>query len=430
MQKQNSRRLSKEQPSKAEIHQLAAVGTAIVIGGSIAGLTAAQVLSEYVEQVVILDRDDVNGEAAFRKGVPQAQHAHTLLPYGQQLLEKLFPGFGDELMASGAVAIDPAHEKPYFKRGTWHMPSRAGAHRSISASRPLIEAELFRRIDALPNVKILREYEVSGLQVDRARQAVTGVFVRRRSGAHGEREVMPAQLVVDASGRNSQAPQWLAEIGFQPPEEWQIDSHVGYATRIYGIPAGFAEDWKALYISLDPPHGTRGGVILPMEGNRWYVSLMGINQDYPPTDEAGFLAYAHSLPTGRLYAAIRDARPLSRVSGFRRTANRVRRYDRLPTYLEGFLVLGDAVYALNPVYAQGMTAAALGGTVLRQTLRKWTQMHGVNGLAQHFQALLAKEVGKLWQMTVSKEWEWSQVDLSDNTEDLYPRQGALAAVPA
>ena len=421
--------LSKKLPAlSANNRKFAGVERALIIGASIAGLTAAQVLAEFVEQVVILDRDDVSGEATFRKGAPQAQHAHRLLPYGQQLLEKLFPGFSDDLVTRGAVAIDPGQDNPYFLSGSWHVPARKGAHRSISASRPLIEAELFQRVAALSNVTILRGYEVSALQTDRTRRVVTGVLVHRRDVANDKIEMIPAQLVVDTSGRNSQAPRWLASLGFQPPEEWQIDSHVGYATRIYEIPAGFAEDWKALYISLEPPYGTRGGVILPMEGNRWYVSLMGIDRDYPPNDESGFLAYARSLPTGRLYEAIRDARPLSRISGYRRTANRVRRYDLLPAYLEGFLVLGDAVYALNPVYAQGMTAAALGGVALQRSLSQWTRQQNLTGLAQYFQTLLAQTVGRLWKSTVGKEWEWRQVDLSDNTEELYPRRNTLAAV--
>jgi 2-polyprenyl-6-methoxyphenol hydroxylase-like FAD-dependent oxidoreductase len=429
MRKPISEQLKKEQVSTTAELRLPGVQTALVIGASISGLTAARVLAEFVEQVVILDRDDVNGEVAFRRGAPQAHHAHTLLPYGQLLLEKLFPGLSNDLVAGGAVEIDPAHEKPYFKGGSWHMPSRSGTHLSISASRPLIEAKLFQRIAFLPNVTILREYEVSGLHVDRTSQSVAGVIVRRRGGAYSEPEIIQSQLVVDASGRSSQAPRWLADVGFQPPEEWKIDTHVGYATRIYEIPPGFAETWKALYISPDPPGSSRGGVILPIEDNRWYVSLMGVDRDYPPTDETGFLTYARSLPSGRFYSAIKDARPLSRVSGFRRTANRVRRYDRLPVYLEGFLVLGDAAYALNPVYAQGMTAAVLAGTVLQGALKIWAQKSRLTGLAQYFQAQLASQVGRLWEMTVSKEWEWTQVELSDNTEDLYPRQGTLAASP-
>ena len=44
-------------------------------------------------------------------------------------------------------------------------------------------------------------------------------------------------------------------------------------------------------------------------------------------------------------------------------------YDNLPRYLQGLLALGDAVYALNPVYGQEMTVAAIGA----KTLGTWLE---------------------------------------------------------
>jgi len=164
-----------------------------------------------------------------------------------------------------------------------------------------------------------------------------------------------------------------------------------------------------------------------MEDGRWHVTLVGVARDYPPTDEVGFLDFARSLPTSRLYDAIRNATPLSKPSGFRRTENRVRRYDRLPHYLDGFLVLGDAAYTLNPIYAQGMTAAALGSQALKRALQEQSNKGDLTGISRKFQKMLSLAVGSLWHSTVTKEWSWSETELEDNTEEIYPEEAGYAS---
>ena len=72
-------------------------GHAVVIGSSFAGLTAARVLSDYFNQVTIIDRDGSLDPIEFRRGAPQTRHAHRLPPRGQMILEQQFPGLVDEL---------------------------------------------------------------------------------------------------------------------------------------------------------------------------------------------------------------------------------------------------------------------------------------------------------------------------------------------
>jgi 2-polyprenyl-6-methoxyphenol hydroxylase-like FAD-dependent oxidoreductase len=377
---------------------------------------AARILSEQFSHVTIVERDRLPDVPEFRRGVPQARHAHTLQPEGQLILESHFPGLVDELLAGGAIAIAAGRDLVFFQGGTWRRPRPRETQVSIACSRPLLETIIHRRVAGRANVRILPGYETVGLRADERSQRVTGVRLRHRHQAAAAETVLGADLVVDAGGRQSQSPRWLHGLGYTPPEEWAVNSFVGYATRIYRRPAGLASDWKVLYVRPTPADGPRGGIILPVEGGGWHVTLIGVAGDYPPTDEAGFLAFARGLPTPRLYEAIRDAEPLTKPLGFRRTENRVRRYDRLPRYLEGFIVCGDAVYALNPIYAQGMTAAAIGGQVLARCLqarRRQPGAEGLNGLAETYQRELSEAVAGLWQMATRKDWDWPITEVTD-----------------
>ena len=153
-----------------------------------------------------------------------------------------------------------------------------------------------------------------------------------------------------------------------------------------------------------PPQMPRGGVILPMENGGWQVTLIGIGRDYPPTDEAGFLEFARSLSSPEIYEAIKEAQPITAPYGYRRAENRLRQFDKLPAYLEGFLAMGDAVYALNPVYGQGMTLAAIASQLLNDCIiehQTKDSQADFTGLASRFHKQLGKELITPWQQALS-----------------------------
>lgn len=389
---------------------------AIVIGSSIAGLSVARVLTDHFARVTIIDRDRLPSEPQFRRGTPQARHGHILPLRGQALLEQQFPGLFDELVANGAITINGDSEMAFFIAGGWHQVRHHAAVVSTSCSRPLLEAAMYRRVVTHTGVNIIQGYEVIGLRVDKQGQRVTGVRLRSRSKLYSNETDLAADLVVDTSGRGSPAPQWLASLGYPSPQETRVNSFPGYATRIYQRPIGLNESWKTMYIKPTPPSGTRGGLIIPIEGDRWQVTLVGMARDYPPTDEEGFLTFARSLPTQQLYEAIKEAEPLSKAYGYRHTENRLRHYDRLPCYLEGFLVSGDAVCALNPVYAQGMTVAAMSSLALDRCLKSLSQRQAVNdliGLAGMFQKQLNKVVAGPWQMAIREDRRWPSTEVAE-----------------
>jgi 2-polyprenyl-6-methoxyphenol hydroxylase-like FAD-dependent oxidoreductase len=227
---------------------------------------------------------------------------------------------------------------------------------------------------------------------------VTGVRVQERGEADRQTRTLDAELVVDASGRGSRGPAWLAELGYAKPEETVVDARVGYASRIYAQPAG-QRDWRAVRV-MPAAGGTRGGLLLPIEGRRWLVSVVGVAADYPPTDDTGLMEFMRTLDSSLLYEAVRDAEPQSPIFSYRATANRRVRYERLSRQPCNFLVTGDAACVFNPLYAQGITVAALAALALRKALRRGT---GRQDVARVFQARLARTTNLPWTLAVGSD---------------------------
>jgi 2-polyprenyl-6-methoxyphenol hydroxylase-like FAD-dependent oxidoreductase len=376
---------------------------AVVIGGSMAGLLAARALASHFTRVTLIDRDHFPAAAEFRKGVPQSRHVHVLLARGAEIIEQVMPGMKAELIAAGAVTFEwPTHALWYTPRG-WSRRFDPGIP-VISCSRELLEWHVRQRVAALPNVRLLEGQEAVRLLGETDQGRISGVSLRARGaidGAPSTIEDIPAQLVVDASGRNSRTPEWLEALGYQRPEEMQVNAFLGYATRDYAIPSAFTADWQVIYLQALPPASTRLGGLFPVEGNRWRVGIEGVGRDYPPTDDAGFLVFARSLRSSILYETIRDAEPLTPIHGFQRTENQRRFYEHLTRLPDGLLATGDALCAFNPIYGQGMTAAAQDALILDQLLHQ--RQGNLIGLGHAFHRAASKSNAGAWLMATGED---------------------------
>jgi flavin-dependent dehydrogenase len=277
-----------------------------------------------------------------------------------------------------------------------------------AVSRSLLEERVRNRLEAEPGVRFLAGHEVVGLVLDATGGTVAGVRTRRRGPKEAE-ETLTADLVVDASGQGSRAPRWLEELGYDAPEEEVVDARLGYATRWFKVPEDFSDDWKGLAVLPGWPDDTRGGTLRRVEGDVWTAVLIGLGGDYPPTRGDAFLEFARTLPSPVIYDAIKDAEPVSPVYGYRRTANRRRRYERtrLP---ENLLVTGDAACSLNPSYGSGMTAAALSAEALEGCLHEQLLRFSgrdLAGLGRRFHKRQAAAVAPCWKVTTSTDRQWS-----------------------
>ncbi|GAA3218433.1 FAD-dependent oxidoreductase [Dactylosporangium siamense] len=372
---------------------------AVVLGASIAGLLAARALSDTFDTVTVLDRDDLTGTGV-RKGVPQGRHAHMLFAKGREVLEDLFPGLTDELVATGALTVD-IHAGFAWHNGPTPMARAASDLIVLAASRPALEDYVRSRVGKLPNVEIRGGLEATGLLHDGG--TVTGArVVTAGAGPGGSTTDLPADLVVDATGRGNRGTTWLAELGYAPPEQDSVMAGVVYATREYER-TPLASGMLGVLTGVTPRHPF-GAALLPMEGDRWILTLAGLGDDLPPTDEEGFAAYATRLPIADLAEVVHRSRPLTPPRPFRVPASVRRRYERLTHHPEGFLAFGDAICAFNPIYGQGMTVAALEALELRAALTD-----GLTGLPKRFYAKASTVIDTPWDMAVGGDLAFPSV---------------------
>ncbi|HLX58646.1 MAG TPA: FAD-dependent monooxygenase [Ktedonobacteraceae bacterium] len=379
----------------------------VVIGASMAGLLAGRVLAEHFARVTIIERDCLLQGAHARKGVPQGQHVHALLKRGANILDDFFPGLSSTLARDGAPLIDTIADVCWYHFGVWKARF-PGAITGFSQSRPFLEELVRDCLAERANVSFLDGWEVTGLCASADHTRVTGVRLRPAGTKHRQEE-LAADLVLDASGRGSQAPQWLLSMGYSRVEESVVRVDVGYASRIYPHLDQASFDGKALIIYPTPPHGKRVGYIFPIEGGRWMVTLAGWLQDYPPGDEQGFLDYARSLPMPNLYEAIKDADGLAPIVTHKFPANRWRHYERMRRFPDSFIVLGDAACSFNPIYGQGMTTAALQAGALSNYLPQYLRVHGgLHGFAPHFQKKVARAVRVPWLLATGEDFRYPE----------------------
>jgi 2-polyprenyl-6-methoxyphenol hydroxylase-like FAD-dependent oxidoreductase len=337
---------------------------ALVIGAGIAGLAAARALSDSFAQIVILERDKLTLDAAPRVGVPQGKQPHALLVGGQRALTDLYPRFLERLLKFGGVAYDYTMARIEMS-GFDPLPQRDLGIPIYSASRPLIESVIRGELERTHNVALQEQSRVEALTLSDS-GAINGA---RYAAPGGAIRFISADLIIDASGRGVPTSRLLDATGRSHPETSSIGINIDYSTAIFAKPKDAPEDWLLLATMPKAPQERRGGLIMPIEGNQWLVTLTSRHsQSPPPATDAEFLAFAQTLRTRTIFNSIQSAERTSSIARYRFNGSQRVHWERLGCLPRGLLLLGDAACHFNPLFGQGMSVAAQQALLLKQLL--------------------------------------------------------------
>ncbi|WP_248925178.1 FAD-dependent oxidoreductase [Paenibacillus hamazuiensis] len=344
-------------------------GKAIVIGGSMAGLMTARILSDYYEEVLIVEKDEFPAEPDLRPGTPQAFHPHRFTARGKSITDRLFPGYEDDLVALGSP---PSLNKTVFFLNQYGSLEMKYQRNDIKFSRSVLEWVIRNRVRSIPNVRFLLKYDVIRLLTTTDRSAVIGVEARDRDQA-GQTKTFTADLVVDTSGRSSKLASWLDETGYEVPAPDLLKVSLGYSTRRYKVPPHLThiiEKWDVINLMGQPDKGTFSGVFSFIENQTAEVLLYRPGGNYPPTEAEEFERAVAQLPSPIIAEIVREFEPVGAPRGFRVPELYCHRYEQMKRWPAGLLVLGDAYCIYDPIFGQGMTVAAISVETLEACLRE------------------------------------------------------------
>jgi 2-polyprenyl-6-methoxyphenol hydroxylase-like FAD-dependent oxidoreductase len=372
---------------------------AVIVGGGMGGLFAARTLADHFDEVVIVDRDSEPTTADPRGGVPQGSHFHVLLPGGLVAMEHWFPGFVDELIAQGSIpmGVGGADFVAHTAQGVSYSLQTHQAEpmepfdTMYVQTRPALELLVRGRVAAIPNVSFRYGTVVDAPVVHDGR--VCGVTVR-------DGQPIDADLVVDASGRNSVTPRWLDAMGCAQAPETYVNCDVHYASVMVR-----PDDWDAagaVVRFIMPTYGDDGsrfGAIVKMSEGRWLVGLGGRYDIKPPTDWDEYRAFGAQLHTPIWSQLVDQVTPVGPVVPYRLPRAVRHHYDQLSSFPEGLLPIGDAVCFFNPTHGQGMSSAAGQCRGLEELLdRRADAGLGLDGLALEFFDVAREWVRGPWLM--------------------------------
>jgi 2-polyprenyl-6-methoxyphenol hydroxylase-like FAD-dependent oxidoreductase len=344
------------------------MATVLVIGGGICGLGTALLLARDGHEVSVIERDadpvpdspDAAWDAWARKGVAQFRQPHNFMPGLRLLLETELPDVQDALCRAGASKLDLVNPLPPFFADQSPRPVDDKLW-TYTARRPTGEWVFANAARNAPRVTIRRGVQaVELLAGPSATDGIPHVVGVRTAGG----ETLRADLVVDAMGRRSKSPDWLAAIGARPPYEEEADCGFTYYTRYFRgtEPQRVGPVFTIL--------GTIAILTLPGDNGTWSVTIMTASGDQPLKRLRHAEEWTSVLRACPLQAHWLEGEPITDVLAMSGVVDRYRRFivDGAPV-ATGFVSVADAWACTNPSAGRGLTVGYLHAVRLRDVLR-------------------------------------------------------------
>ncbi|MBE7636343.1 hypothetical protein GUA87_05765 [Sneathiella sp. P13V-1] len=380
------------------------MSTAIIAGGSVAGLTAAQAIAGSYDKVLVIEADSRPQSVGPRKGVPQGRHTHGLLKGGSDALTELFPNLPEQLKSKGAPSADFCQDVKWYLNKRWMLDFEGGLPIHFQ-TRPLLEECIRENVEKLENVEIRYRSRYQDFLFDPSSNRITGVRIK---SSEGDLEDIAADLVIDAMGRGTPLPKWLSSHGFGdvPVSETRVD--LGYASCLLKLPTDPARKWTSLLIYPTGPDEIKGCTLVRVENDTWLLTLAGYHNDHPPSDQAGFLEFAKNLPKPDVYEAIKEAEFVTEISLHKFPSSIRRHYDRMDNFPDGIIPVGDSNVSLNPLFGQGMTVAFMS---VRDLSLLFTDAGGTDSAAiREIRTKFFKRINKIfstpWDLAMGQDFRY------------------------
>jgi 2-polyprenyl-6-methoxyphenol hydroxylase-like FAD-dependent oxidoreductase len=394
---------------KNNLIQSSGLRQVIIVGGGIAGLLSARVLSRYFDQVTVIEQDDKESVHRLdsRKGVPHALHSHFLMLKGMTIIRQLFPTIDQELSKRGAKEIDVYRDIQLY-RGAW-LPNFESGKSTFLQTRPLLEEAIRSLVEPYPNIQFQYGEKIEGLLTNEAQTRLVGVYSLNKNSPEPHRFF--GDLIVDAMGRNTLFPSWIHSLGYPSLPKTEVYNDIYYCSRIYETPKDLTINWVCKNIRQTIPFKKKAGVVMEVEGNgearQWLVTLVGQLGDYPDNSEDGFIEFASQLEQPDIYDFIKQAKAVTPISSFRSPSSFHYQYEKSSRLPDGFIAIGDSFYTLNPVFGQGMSACAIAIHALDQCLEKF------GGTSQKLQCHYFKDTAHLlnipWKQTLNQDLLYPEI---------------------
>lgn len=295
-----------------------------VVGGGPGGSATATLLAEAGHDVALFDR------ASFPRHKACSEYVN---PAGARILERL--GVGTEVAALGAHRMEamlvhaPAGER-FLSDFDGVEPGRA----AVGLSRYRLDHLLLQRA-ADAGTKVHEKTPVREVLVENG--AVTGVEVSQ----NGTRQRVTARLVIGADGHRSAVSRAVGMDASSP--FLKRTGLVAHYRNVQGL-----DRWGEMHVG----YGGYGG-LAPLEDgltNVAYVANTASVAARPESVEAFFEAGLRSLP--EVAWKLDGAERIGSIRGVGPMAHRAKR-----TAGDGWLLVGDAAYFLDPFTGEGIYAA-------------------------------------------------------------------------
>lgn len=343
----------------------------------------------------MIEKDLPNQPNKPKRKVPQCCHSHFLLKVGQDAIEQIFPGFRKDMTQLGGIESNFTHDYKWFQTGRWKQRFM-GAINVIQQRRSLLEWYLEKRISKNPKITCLYETYVDQLILDEKNTNVRGVITKKST--EGPNNQIQADLVIDASGFGSRFKGWIPYQKMNIKTE-EISINLFYVSRTYHLkPDAPLPDWKNLVILPDLPHQPQGGRIQDLGDRNYFVTFFGYYPVQAPLTTQEYIDYARKLPVPDISEFLEKSYPTSEIFVYQIPSLIRHRVELSKKFPNRFILVGDALCRLDPIYNQGISIAAKQALILQKMLNKLPKGEKLPAtFSRIYQQKIAKLVEKLWK---------------------------------